>query len=160
AAHALWPGPVRRPCHAPGYPCRPLSSRHHDLAATLCRNLPAFRGQPAHLASPREYERRGFASRGIWSHGHLAALSSPSLPPLLARNTIALAAEPAATNAHNLRNANSAQKRWFTERYGLDLVLQSLIFGVAVVFLLVGLAGVLVPLLPGTLLLWLTVAVY
>ena len=42
----------------------------------------------------------------------------------------------------------------------MDLILQSIFFGVAVVFLLVGLAGVVVPLLPGTLLLWLTVAVY
>lgn len=42
----------------------------------------------------------------------------------------------------------------------MDLYLQSIIFGLAVVFLLIGLVGVLVPLLPGTLLLWLTVAVY
>lgn len=42
----------------------------------------------------------------------------------------------------------------------MDLILQSIFFGTAVVFLLVGLVGVLVPLLPGSLLLWLTVAVY
>lgn len=42
----------------------------------------------------------------------------------------------------------------------MDLFLQSLFFGIAVVFLLVGLAGVIIPLLPGSLLIWLTVAVY
>ncbi|HZD11379.1 MAG TPA: DUF456 domain-containing protein [Candidatus Binatia bacterium] len=42
----------------------------------------------------------------------------------------------------------------------MDLILQSVIFGLAVVFLLVGLIGVVIPLLPGSLLLWLTVAVY
>lgn len=42
----------------------------------------------------------------------------------------------------------------------MDLVLQSLFFGVAVVFILVGLVGVVVPLLPGSLLIWITVAVY
>lgn len=42
----------------------------------------------------------------------------------------------------------------------MDLFLQSLFFGIAVVFLLVGLAGVIIPLMPGSLLIWLTVAVY
>ncbi len=42
----------------------------------------------------------------------------------------------------------------------MDLVLQSLIFGLAIVFLLIGLAGVIIPLLPGSLLIWLTVVVY
>lgn len=42
----------------------------------------------------------------------------------------------------------------------MDLILQSLIFGIAVVFILVGLVGVVIPLLPGTLLVWLTVALY
>lgn len=42
----------------------------------------------------------------------------------------------------------------------MDLILQSIIFGLAIVFLLAGLVGVVVPLLPGTLLLWLTVTVY
>lgn len=42
----------------------------------------------------------------------------------------------------------------------MDLLLQSIIFGLAVAFMLVGLVGVIVPLLPGSLLLWLTVAVY
>lgn len=42
----------------------------------------------------------------------------------------------------------------------MELALQSLFFGIAVVFLLIGLAGVLIPLLPGSLLIWITVAVY
>lgn len=42
----------------------------------------------------------------------------------------------------------------------MDLIIQSIIFGLAVVFMLAGLVGVVIPLLPGTLLLWLTVAVY
>ena len=42
----------------------------------------------------------------------------------------------------------------------MDLILQSIIFAIAVVFILVGLVGVVIPLLPGVLLIWLTVAIY
>lgn len=42
----------------------------------------------------------------------------------------------------------------------MNLILQSILFGVGVAFLLIGLAGVLIPLLPGTLLIWITVVVY
>ena len=39
-------------------------------------------------------------------------------------------------------------------------LLQSLVFGFAVLFLLVGLVGVVVPLIPGSLLIWITVTLY
>ena len=42
----------------------------------------------------------------------------------------------------------------------MDLILQSILFAIAVVFILVGLVGVVIPLLPGVLLIWLTVAIY
>lgn len=42
----------------------------------------------------------------------------------------------------------------------MSLLLQSISFGVAVLFILIGLAGVLIPLLPGSLLIWLTVIIY
>ena len=42
----------------------------------------------------------------------------------------------------------------------LNTVLQALLFGAAVAFILVGLVGVIVPILPGVLLIWLTVLAY
>ncbi|MFW6183550.1 MAG: DUF456 domain-containing protein [Chloroflexota bacterium] len=42
----------------------------------------------------------------------------------------------------------------------MTTILQSISFGIAVVFMLVGLAGVIIPLMPGSLLIWLTVVVY
>jgi uncharacterized protein YqgC (DUF456 family) len=42
----------------------------------------------------------------------------------------------------------------------LNTVLQALLFGAAVAFILVGLVGVIVPILPGILLIWLTVLAY
>lgn len=42
----------------------------------------------------------------------------------------------------------------------MSLFLQSISFGIAVLFILLGLAGVIIPLLPGSLLIWLTVALY
>lgn len=42
----------------------------------------------------------------------------------------------------------------------MSLFLQSVAFGVAVFFMLLGLVGVLIPLLPGSLLIWLTVVLY
>jgi uncharacterized protein YqgC (DUF456 family) len=42
----------------------------------------------------------------------------------------------------------------------LVTLLQSLVFGLAVLFLLLGLVGVVVPLIPGSLLIWLTVLLY
>lgn len=40
------------------------------------------------------------------------------------------------------------------------MIVDALVFGVAVVFMLVGLVGMLVPLLPGTLIIWVTVLLY
>lgn len=42
----------------------------------------------------------------------------------------------------------------------LNTVLQALAFGVAVAFMLVGLVGIIVPILPGVVLIWLTVLAY
>lgn len=42
----------------------------------------------------------------------------------------------------------------------MSLFLQSFSFGLAVFFILLGIAGVLIPIVPGTLLIWLTVVVY
>lgn len=42
----------------------------------------------------------------------------------------------------------------------MELFLQSIAFGVAVFFMLLGLLGAIVPLLPGSLLIWLTVLLY
>jgi uncharacterized protein YqgC (DUF456 family) len=42
----------------------------------------------------------------------------------------------------------------------LQVVLEALIFGFAVGFMIVGLAGIVVPILPGTLLIWLSVLIY
>lgn len=42
----------------------------------------------------------------------------------------------------------------------MPVLLQSLSFGLAVFFIFVGIAGVLIPIVPGTLLIWLTVVVY
>lgn len=42
----------------------------------------------------------------------------------------------------------------------MTLLTQSLSFGLAVFFMLVGLVGVIVPMIPGTLLIWLTVLLY
>lgn len=42
----------------------------------------------------------------------------------------------------------------------MSLLLQSFSFGLAVFFIFVGIAGVLIPIVPGTLLVWLTVVVY
>lgn len=42
----------------------------------------------------------------------------------------------------------------------MALFLQSFSFGVAVLFILLGIAGVLIPIVPGTLLIWLTIVVY
>lgn len=42
----------------------------------------------------------------------------------------------------------------------LSTLLEALAFGIAVAFILVGLAGIIVPILPGILLIWLTVLAY
>ena len=42
----------------------------------------------------------------------------------------------------------------------LTLLFQALSFGIAVAFILVGLIGILIPIMPGTLLIWLTVLAY
>ncbi|HEX6387530.1 MAG TPA: DUF456 domain-containing protein [Anaerolineae bacterium] len=42
----------------------------------------------------------------------------------------------------------------------MALLLDSLTFGLAVVFIVIGLIGTVVPMLPGTLLIWLTILVY
>jgi hypothetical protein len=42
----------------------------------------------------------------------------------------------------------------------LSILLEALAFGIAVAFILIGLAGIVVPLLPGILLIWLTVLAY
>jgi uncharacterized protein YqgC (DUF456 family) len=42
----------------------------------------------------------------------------------------------------------------------LQLIFEALIFGFAVGFMIVGLVGIVVPILPGTLLIWLTVLIY
>lgn len=42
----------------------------------------------------------------------------------------------------------------------LSILLEALAFGIAVAFILIGLAGIVVPILPGILLIWLTVLAY
>ena len=42
----------------------------------------------------------------------------------------------------------------------MQLIYEALIFGFAVGFMIVGLVGIVVPILPGTLLIWLTVLIY
>ena len=42
----------------------------------------------------------------------------------------------------------------------LSILLEALAFGIAVAFILIGLAGTVVPILPGILLIWLTVLAY